>query len=248
MSQDTNSSHKAKMNKKQNELYLYDFGHAYAEMLCEEADLLVEKYKDLPVPDSLDRWFEEYCQELDRKAAAAKRKRVYKKYLSRAAAVFLVLLVSSAAVTMSVDAFRVRFLNLFIEEKNDHNVVKFEEDSQNIEWPDDWTDFYTPSYIPDGYQLDEAQGNSSMKTMLFTDSAGKILIITQSTGNTGMNLDSEQANSIRIAVNDRDAVMMDKDGVISITWSADGTIFSVTGEEDVGHMIQIAEKLKKVAK
>ncbi len=239
-----NSNHSSQMNKKQNELNLYDLGHAYAKLLCEEADQLEEEYKYLPEPQNLDRWFKNYYKELTYEVKVCKRKEIIRRYLSRAAMLLLVLLVSVATVTMSVDAFRVKFLNLFVEEKNDHNVIKFEE-VQNIEWPSDWNDFYYPTFIPDGYVLDETQRNNNMKTMIFTNNSEKILIINQSTDDVTMNLDSEKANNRKILINESEAVMVEKDKTISITWSSNETIFLVTGEEDIRIMIQIAEKIKK---
>ncbi len=60
--------HRKKSIRKQNELILHEFGRHYSEKLNNEADVLAEKYKDLPVPKSLDEWFENYSNELKRAA------------------------------------------------------------------------------------------------------------------------------------------------------------------------------------
>lgn len=243
-----NSNHERRMNRKQNELNLYDYGHYYANKLCAEAEQLEEQYKDLPEPEGLRQWFNEYAKELEKEAKASLYKARFRKNASRVAALFLILLLVSAAVTMSVEAFRVRFLNFFIEKESNHNVLEFEVSEQTIEWPKEWINFYYPSYIPDGYMLVEAQGNSSMKTILLMDSEGKLLIISQSTGDIGMNLDSEQVDSEIIDVNENEAMIIKKDNVISIIWTENGCVFTVEGEEKIDVMIKIAEKIKKYSK
>lgn len=239
-------SHEVKMIKRQNELNLYDFGHYYGEKICDDADKLKEEYKDIPEPTRLKEWFAEYSKELEKEANRRLRKMKLKKYASRAAVVFLAILLSSTVVTMSVEAFRVRFLNWFIESEKDHNRVEFESSNQVLELPGEWRNYYYPTYIPEGYFLIDANGNDLLKTILLTNDGGKLLLISQAKGNMGLNIDSEDTDTATITINDVEALLTEKSNQITITWAYQGVIFTVEGEEDINIMIQISEKLKKV--
>ncbi len=43
--------------KKLNETFLYDVGYEHMNNICDETDRLLEGYKELEVPDSLNQWF-----------------------------------------------------------------------------------------------------------------------------------------------------------------------------------------------
>ncbi|MBN4069527.1 hypothetical protein JYU11_01330 [bacterium AH-315-G05] len=42
---------------KLNETFLYCIGYEHAQNTCEEVERLLEEYKDIEVPESLNEWF-----------------------------------------------------------------------------------------------------------------------------------------------------------------------------------------------
>lgn len=48
--------------KKQNEQTLHEFGRHYEERLSEEMDAVLEAYKDIPIPESLNDWFKGFIR------------------------------------------------------------------------------------------------------------------------------------------------------------------------------------------
>lgn len=245
---DSMEEHRKKSIRKQNELILHEFGRHYSEKLNNEADVLAEKYKDIPVPERLDEWFENYSNGLKRTAERNKRNALVKKYTTRVAVVLLGLLLTSAIVTMSVEAFRVRFLNLFIESSEDHNRIDFIESEVSLELPEGWNGVYYPTYLPDGYNLLDAQASEHTNIVMFIDSDNELLIFTQNSNDMGMNIDSEQSDIEMVPINDTDGYMTNKDGMITISWTENGTVLTLEGTEEISIIIKIAEKIKKVSK
>lgn len=234
--------------RKQNELNLYELGRHYSERLNAEADDITEKYSELPEPKALEEWFNKYTKELERGTRQRKLRSVGKKYVTRAAAIFLVLLLTSAVVTFSVEAFRIKFLNLFIESENDHNTVDFIESGENIQHPSDWKDYYYPTWLPDGYTLIDAQSNGASKVAILMNKKNVLLIFTQNMNDLGLNIDNKDLDVEIVPINESDGYMVEKDDIISITWSESGMIFSLEGAEEINVMIKISEKIKKVSK
>lgn len=239
--------HRKKSIRKNNELTLHEFGRHYSEKLNEEVDVLAEKYKDLPVPESLDDWFENYSNELKKTAKKRKRNVFVKKYVTKAAAILLGLLLTSTIVTISVEAFRVRFLNLFIESSEDHNRIDYIDSEVSLELPKGWSGVYYPTYLPDGYTLLDAQASEHTKIVMFVDTDNELLIFTQNSNDMGMNIDSEQSDIEMVPVNDNDGYMTSKDGMITISWTENGTVLTLESTEEISIMIKIAEKVKKVS-
>lgn len=233
-----------KMIRKQNELNLYKFGQYYALKRDEEIEKSEKEYDDLPNLKELDEWFQTYVKDLEAESRKSVRRVKIKKYTSRASIAFLMLILSSAVVTMSVEAFRIKFLNLFIESGSDYNRVDFDSGNVNTDVPADWQGHYYPSYIPEGYSLLQAQENDKTKMLYYMTEGGEMLFFTQTTGEMGLNIDSEGVDIVSIPINDIDGYMIDKSGMIVISWSENGMVFTIEGEEEINTMIEIAEKIK----
>lgn len=239
--------HRKRSIRKQNELALHEFGRYYGEKLNAEADTLAEEFKDIPEPTRLNEWFDGYTKELKKTEVRQRRHASINKYATRAAIVLLALLLSSTIVTMSVEAFRVRFFNLFIEKSTDHNRIDFIESENSIGSPEGWINDYYPTYLPEGYYLLDTKSSDYTKIAMFMNQDNKLLIFTQDTNNMGMNNDSEYSDVELVPINDNEGFMTNKDGIISINWSENGVVFSLEGAEEMSLMIKIAEKIKKVS-
>ncbi|MDF1618626.1 DUF4367 domain-containing protein [Petrocella sp. FN5] len=239
--------HHRKSTRKHNELNLHEFGRYYSEKLNAEADALAEVYKDIPEPTKLNEWFNDYTKEMKKEEQRLRRSVNIKKYASRAAVVLLALLLSSAVVTMSVEAFRIRFLNLFIETEKDHNRIDFNESEEVLELPEGSSNDYYPTYLPEGYSLLDSQSGEYTKIATFLNQDNQLLIFTQNVNNMGVNIDNEHSDIELVPINDSEGYMTNKDGIISISWSENDVIFSLEGSEEIGLMIKIAKKIKKVS-
>lgn len=148
---------------------------------------------------------------------------------------------------MSVEAFRIHFLNLFIESDEDHNRIDYIESEISLKLPEGWNGVYYPTYLPNGYNLLDAEASEHTKIVMFINPDNELLILTQNSNSMGMNIDSEQSDIEMVPINDNDGYMTNKDGMITISWSDNGTVLTLEGREKISIMLKIAEKIKKVS-
>ena len=113
----------------------------------EEIDQLAEDYPDTPDLSALNDWFYDYIDELEAESKKSIRRARYKKISSKAAIVLLALILSSAVVTFSVEAFTIKFFNLFIETSSNNDHMAFQVDEENYNLPESWDSYYFPSYL-----------------------------------------------------------------------------------------------------
>jgi len=242
------NSHQAKLIRKQNELTLYEFGHAYSERLNEKADAVNEQYMDLPEPLELQQWYKEFKDELEKDVSRNRLKVMTRRYASRAAIILCAILLSAAAITLSVEAFRIKFFNLFIETGSDHNRIEFQEEGDSLALPKEWENYYYPAWLPEDYNLLDTQSNDASKVIILMKDSNDLLIFTQNTNKLGLNMDNEDSDIEIVPINDNEGYMIEKDGIISISWSQNNTVLTLEGVEEINEMIKIAEKIKKVLK
>jgi len=242
------NSHQAKLIRKQNELTLYEFGHAYSERLNKKADAVNEQYKELPEPLELQQWYKEFKKELDKDVSRNRLKVMTRRYASRVAIILCAILLSAAAVTLSVEAFRIKFFNLFIETGSDYNRIEFQEEGDSLALPEEWENYYYPAWLPEDYKLLDTQSNDASKVIILMNDSNDILIFTQNTNKLGLNMDNEDSDVEIVPINDNEGYMIEKDDIISISWSQNNTVLTLEGVEEISEMIKIAEKMKKVLK
>ncbi|PKM51424.1 MAG: hypothetical protein CVV02_07410 [Firmicutes bacterium HGW-Firmicutes-7] len=235
--------------KKMNEAALYDIGYHHSERICRETDVLLEEYKDLEYPESLDTWFDDFLK--NRKKELEKNRRVQKlgTYSKRAAVVVLAVIITAATVTVSVEAYRIQFLNFIIETKEKYSLVNIEEDTgATIDFnqlPTDWMNFYYPTYIPRGYIFKQASGDEVQKRMVFEDFDYHEITFIQAELSASMQLDTEDGDVIQLEINGNRGMLIEENGYVIINWYNQEKLFTLDGEIDQNILIQMAKSIEK---
>ena len=154
---------------KLNEAALYNIGYEHVNNVCDQMDQLLEEYKDIKVPESLNEWFLEYEKKYDNKVKSILFRKKALQMSKRVAMILLVVIVTFSAITMSVEAYRIRFFNMIIEVQKRFSSMKFEENN-NMEYinelPKDWKDFFYPMKLPQGYVFKKAFQVNSIKYII----------------------------------------------------------------------------------
>ena len=134
-----------KRNKKLNEAFLYDLGYQHSQNICEETDQLLEEYKDLEFPKSIDKWFDDFSKEQKKK----EKKKLFQqrsKLITKRVAIFIIVFFTvSASLTLGVEAFRIRFFNLFVVENakyTDLSVLENNSSQIEISRPEGWENYF----------------------------------------------------------------------------------------------------------
>lgn len=235
-------------NRKINETLLYKIGYDYTDTICEETDKLLEEYKNIDVPDRLDQWFDHHQKDLKRKEQHLKYKKVLTNVFKRVAIVLVAIILATTVLTFTVEAFRVKVFNFLIKEEETHTSLSLSEDQwHNIskELPEKWTDYYYPSYLPEGFVLTSFSRNMNNRRLRF-ENEDAYLLMTESLGESvTIQLDSEDAKSQHIDINGHDVLMLKKNGMVTLSWFDVDRVFVLLGTLEDDDMILIAEKIKK---
>lgn len=197
-------------------------------------------------PEERERFYKLIDTEARKKKLREHRKRS-KRILNRAAIIFLVVLVGFGTCMLTVDAFRAKFLNMFISQKGDYAVIGVD----SSEAPDDsdlpeWASL--PTYIPEGYIKSSSTlgGNMDIFTEYTNNSNHSIISILQRPiSQLSLHIDTEDLDSYEeIKIKGRDGVLTKKDGFYNLTWQGDEYFFVLIAQLSDGEVIKIAESVE----
>jgi len=198
----------------------------------------------------LDKWFDAFDKKNQKTERKIERKKRTKRMSTRVAIIFISIIVVGASLTLGVESFRVRLFNFIVTEKEHYTDLSvLEEDSTSItnNLPDDWTNYYFPTYMTDGYSLDNYSKNSSHKNLYFSNGNGTIFLLDQLTETSFVaQIDTEDAELLKIIVNGNEGVYTIKNGKTTISWVTDGSLFILSGPESLEEMTKIANSIKKI--
>lgn len=236
-------------NKKLNEAFLYDIGCQHSKNICDETDELLEKYKDIEVPKSLDDWFDDFNK---KEKARQKKHRIISKLkkISTRASVFIVaLLIIGGSLTMGVEAFRIKFFNFIINETDTHtDLIPIESDkgTVNSSLPDDWSNYYFPTYLPEGYFLETFNKTENHERYFFSNGGETLVIMIQDVDNDSSlmsQLDSEGHELEFTEINGNNAVYLTKNDKTTISWIQNNMLIKITGRITTDEIILVAENI-----
>lgn len=193
-------------------------------------------------PASLDDWFSSYTRKM-------KRHHNMHAFLvvkmPKVAIAVVVMLILVGITTFSVDALRVRFLNLITKNNEIYTKVQVGEDFPNsgesIEKK--WHNVYFPQYIPESYNLDSAQEVGSQKFLLYRDPSGNELIFIQGNLDSELQVDTENATTEDITINNAKAMLIEKNDRLTILWFTNDAILCTIGVLPRDEIIMFSENI-----
>jgi len=234
--------------KKMSDTFLYNLGYHNTKNANDDVDVLLEEYKDIEVPESLNIWFFGYNKEISRKN---KRKQFVSnllKYSKRIAAMLIIFIIMSSVVIMSVDSFRIRFFNMVVETSQKFSLVSQEENTANglkHELVRDWSDYYYPTYLPKDYTLADARILNNTKYMTFENLDDLTIRFIQGGLKSQSQIDSENGEIIELLINGNEGILVIKEDISILYWSNQEDVFYIQGNLDKTTIISIAESIEK---
>lgn len=170
-----------------------------------------------------------------------KRKRHVRRLPKIAAAIFILLLVSSFTV-YNVEALRVKFIDMFIETKDIVTDIVIGENYS----PDgiDVGDMSVPKYIPKGYKLYSSEVSPNIITLLYKDNNDKYIQVNRYGLGPSVGIDTEDADYGYTTINTYEAFYSVKNGYSNILFETDDYAYQVLGELAFEEAIKIAESIK----
>ncbi|MDA8226590.1 MAG: DUF4367 domain-containing protein [Desulfitobacterium hafniense] len=176
------------------------------------------------------------------------RKRTFK-FLPQVAIFLLVILGSLTMAVASVEAFRIKVLNMFLEINDQYTEIKIKEnDPSKIvpepQLPSNWNG-YVPGYIPKGFITVRTEEDKVSKIIEYTNESGQMMRFTQYENiKTDLRIDTENAIVHNITIHNSQALLVEKEGLVSIVWQ-DQILFCITGEIEKSEIIKMAKNIRK---
>ncbi|MCD5410474.1 MAG: DUF4367 domain-containing protein [Clostridiales bacterium] len=233
---------------KLNETFLYNMGYEHAQNTCDEVEALLGEYRDIEVPESLNEWFLEHQKQHNKKIKRAIIRKKAVQISKRVAMIILAICIVSAAVTMSVEAFRIRFFNMIIEINERFSTIQIEEKSTIgyiHELPQDWDEFYYPTILPRGYKLKKVFEANNTKYIIFINCQMDELYFVQGPINTDFQMDTENAKVIKVDINGMEGIIIEKEKSNIISWHDNNKSYYIQGNVEKTMLLRIAESLVK---
>lgn len=228
---------------------MYNYiGYQHVQNTANQLDEISMKCKDIDYPKALDEWFENYLHTSLKQEKQKKRYAAFRRYSNRAAIFLLLIIAGIAVTTLKVEAFRVKFLNLFIEVNERYSQVKIKdinEDNVYESIPADWEEYYLPEYIPDYFEIYNIKTFGDSKMVYYKDSKGNEIQFSQSPISDTFQIDTEDGIMVNVQIEGNQGILVDKNGLLTLIWYDENSTFYIIGKIDKNDMIKMAESMKK---
>ncbi len=244
----TKTQTKEKTKEKMFDAILEYAAACHVENIIEENKLAEEDIEFNPSPEFEYR-MKKLISDYERKERIKHIKNRSFKFVPKIAIFFFVLIGSLTLVITSVDALRVKAINLIVDIKDQYTGFTLEDipdktDQISNQIPPDWNGYY-PNYVPEGFTIAGAEKRNVLSTIYFEDNQGKTIRFSQySSTNTDLRIDTENADVQQILIHDIEALLVEKQGLVSIIWENE-YLFYLTGEADKKELIKMAESVEK---
>ena len=178
----------------------------------------------------------------------ARRRRGYYRMFGtwgrRVASILIALLVVTTTVTFSVKALREKVIEFFAEVFGTHTVVTFVDDTPDV--PDEITfEPRKPSYIPEGYVVEQEIKSSTMYVVLWTDEKNNQVCYRQlQKESIKIHVDTEEVLHTKITINSYDGISYSNKGIQTILFSDDRYTYTLSGFCSSEELIKVAESIQ----
>ncbi len=201
---------------------------------------------DIEVETSrLDNWFRGFNRRIKKKN---KGKSKWVQIASRhKVAVVLSFIVLSIFLSYSVEAIRIRVFNLVIDVQDKYTEFHLEENNTTVvegtDYKADNMEYY-PTYLPEGYYLEESMGEDELVTTIYTNGTEELYLVVSASNGINM-IDTENATVTETKVGQYDGYIIKKEGEITVFWRNADSTFQVLGESSEEEILRIVHSIKK---
>jgi len=224
------------------QVIMFNYAKHDGKKLSEENEAL----KTDPQAQPSDAERKKYHKLLDKELRKNKIRsftKMSKKILSRAAVFVFVLIIGFAIMFTTVSAFRVQVLNFLISFEDEYVGIKLGDNDNSDAITLNWHDVYLPSYIPDGYQINQIANMDIAKTIDYINAEGNFIKYMECSS-SGPNIDTENAEIIKmIMINEAEGIFVLKKGIATISWTHDNRLFVISTQLDEEETMKIAKNV-----
>lgn len=242
----TMESDRKLLNKRKNEIFLYEVGYEYAASINDDIDINPD-LKDVKCPEPMDEWFENYNLDIIKDIKKRKRNNFYSKVMKKIAIFFGAVILSGTILTVSVEAFRLELFNFFIESSsNSDQIVLVDEVLNQALKPEVDTTYYL-SYLPEGFKVISADSDLFGSTIFYEDYNDRGVTFNYFVNGDGLtiNIDNEDVTEEKVFVASHDAILRNKNGYLILFWNDGQDIFLISGNVTKKEILKIGDSLRR---
>ena len=162
------------------------------------------------------------------------------------AAAILIFILLSGLTILSVEAWRVRALNLIIEINEKSTSFLMDDGSIDDSLFPETSGLHLPSYIPDGYTLEKIETSGSFYVVTYKNEGGDLIILQGLASGSSAGIDSEDAYHEQQLVNDELAYYYFKNDYSTLLFGYKESKFLLLGLISQDEIIRIAESMEYI--
>ena len=217
------------------------------EILRKEEDakilLEMEEAKKIPEFQVKEGEVERFLQQLEKNEAKKKPAKSRRPWL-RAASIILVVAISAAVVTISVDGFFEKFTSFFT------NFTSSEYASVKVGSEDDmllsYNGQFVPTALPKGYEVDTIENGEDNYSLVLTNKKGNLIVIREMSTDLKSNIDTENADIVKeIEINGMEGVYVEKDDNERVALHNGEVMLYLCDDDNNVDLIGFAELIEK---
>jgi len=150
----------------------------------------------------------------------------------RLVAVLIFLVVAIFTASLTVDAVRIKVLNLFIQIKEEYADIRMGQDPQQSEDQNVPLngDNVMPTEIPSGYHLTATTDFQNMRIVQYENERKENILFQSNNENSSMSVDTEDADEVtHMIIQGETGLVIRKQGRTSVVWRKGNQLLSIIG-------------------
>ncbi len=169
-----------------------------------------------------------------------------KKTLMRVASIAVAVLVCFSAVTLSVDGFK-EHISKFVNNLSSSISASIKlSDNENDAKLASFEGQYVPTYIPEGYKVDEVLNWDEVNNITFSNRKGNSIVFSEQAADVDLNVDTENADKVEeIEINGMQGLSIIKDGVTRLVIKTENSVIYITCNDVNVNIKAFAQKVEK---
>ncbi len=230
-------------------LVMYDASEKEGQLFLEEKEKLKNDPEFLPSPTTVQKFSQQLDAQLKKAKAYARRRRIWQA-LNKAAIAMLIMLAILGTTVVTVEAVRVRMLNFLMDIQQEYTSFQLQDSNNGSEGGSttiDWHQAYSPTYIPDGYEVYDGTKNERSRIIEFQNHQGASITYMELSEGNKPALDTENASVFEtVGINGHKGTIVVKNSLATVIWAMNDRMFIIRGQIGKDTAVKMAEGVKYI--
>ena len=214
--------------------------------------LIDEAFDDIEIEEKTEEQKVEFSAEHNKKIKKIlhreQKRRMLKKYnnyFKKSVAILLLTFIGVGVLTFSVEAYRIKFLNFILEYTDKYTEIRYNENINKVNEDKENSTEETGiklNYIPQNFVLKRKVINSTSIYIEFENNKENFVITAREQEGI-VHIDTENAEVETLNINNKQYMIVEKNGRISVHWTTNNMIYLLSGNIEKEEIINIIKNL-----